>query len=130
MERVYEGCRRVEDVSTKALPFCCASTAFLSKTVPFCAVQRQQDRLAPDGQQQQQLEDGGDGSSSSSSSSGSDSGGSSDADGGGVQLEDRQAVVDTGEVDSSHGQPPTVAEMLEASSQETGGGGEKDSDSQ
>eukprot|EP01051_Picozoa_sp_SAG22_P007800 SAG22_NODE_563_length_9067_cov_5.039251_1_plen_258_part_00 len=33
----------VETVSLKALPFCCASTAFLSKTVPFCAVQQQQD---------------------------------------------------------------------------------------
>eukprot|EP01051_Picozoa_sp_SAG22_P011641 SAG22_NODE_1139_length_5389_cov_1.755577_3_plen_850_part_00 len=29
-------------VSHKALPFCCASTAFPSKTVPFCAVPQQQ----------------------------------------------------------------------------------------
>eukprot|EP01051_Picozoa_sp_SAG22_P005309 SAG22_NODE_311_length_12629_cov_20.911891_4_plen_164_part_00 len=29
-------------VSHKALPLCCASTVFLSKTVPFCAVQQQQ----------------------------------------------------------------------------------------
>eukprot|EP01051_Picozoa_sp_SAG22_P009100 SAG22_NODE_733_length_7580_cov_2.329501_4_plen_596_part_00 len=30
-------------VSCKKLPLCCASTVFLSKTVPFCAVQQQQE---------------------------------------------------------------------------------------
>eukprot|EP01051_Picozoa_sp_SAG22_P002358 SAG22_NODE_103_length_20175_cov_15.280833_22_plen_193_part_00 len=34
--------KRAGAVSHKALPLCCASTVFLFKTVPFCAVQQQQ----------------------------------------------------------------------------------------